>query len=192
MSYDDLKKYIARFPGKRVLVIGDVMLDEYVEGDAERISPEAPIPVLLQRSVRYVLGGAANVAANVAAQGGKVTLVGVVGKDSRARMLTRLCRSFSIAPNLKADPARPTTSKLRFISGHHQLVRIDIEEKMPVTGVVEHDIIRTIRALPSHDIVIISDYAKGCVTRNILAAVRARFGAARVIADMKPLKPHLS
>jgi rfaE bifunctional protein kinase chain/domain len=186
MNYDSFKKYIAKFPGKKVLVIGDVMLDEYIDGDTERISPEAPIPVLLQRSVHHVLGGAGNVVANVAALGGTVTLIGVVGKDLHANILKRLLRSSRITSHLQVDTKRPTTSKLRFISGHHQLVRIDIEEKKPISGVIERGVIRAIRSLPSHDIVIISDYAKGCITEPVLSAIRRRFGPNRIIADMKP------
>src|SRR3990167_7899066 len=105
----DGSRYIKEFARKRVLVVGDLMIDEYIDGSADRISPEAPIPVLLQKSVRHCLGGAGNVAANVSALGGVVTLLGVVGKDAHANILKQLCRKEGIAPRFIIDRVRPTT-----------------------------------------------------------------------------------
>ncbi len=179
-------KLISQFPKKRILVIGDIMLDEYFEGVAERISPEAPIPVLLQKNVRHVLGGAGNVAANAAALGAHVTLIGLVGADERARTLRTLCSKYNIRVRFFTEAGRPTTTKMRFVSGHHQLVRIDIEESRPIAAKTESALIRAIAVLPDHDIVIISDYAKGCMSAKIVTALHKRFGASRIIADMKP------
>lgn len=182
---------IDEFTKKKVLVVGDVMLDEYIEGTAERISPEAPIPVLLQKSVRHVLGGAGNVAANVASLGGSVTLVGVVATDARGKILASLAREKGIVTKFITDGSRPTTTKIRFVSGHHQVVRIDIEESHPLPKGSEARLIRLISSLPQHDIVIVSDYAKGVVTKNVMAALKKRFGAKNIIADMKPSNVHI-
>ena len=184
---NDLSSLVRDFSRQRVLVLGDVMLDEYIDGVVDRISPEAPIPVLLQKKVRHTLGGAGNVAANAAALGAKVTLIGVVGTDPRGKILGQLARKSRIASRILPDTSRPTTTKIRFVSGHHQLVRIDIEEAHPIAGVMEGRMIRMIRSLPSQDAVIISDYAKGVVTKNVLKALRAHFGAKKIIADMKPV-----
>lgn len=182
----DVSKFIAQFSKKKILVIGDVMLDEYRVGTADRISPEAPIPVLLQKSVRYVLGGAGNVAANAAALGAHVTLMGIVGTDGPAKVVRNLCREKNIAPRFLIDMDRPTTTKIRFVSGHHQLVRIDIEDTHVLTGKEETQMVALIRKLSKHDFVIVSDYAKGCITKKVLDALRAKFGAHHIIADMKP------
>ncbi len=181
----DAPSYIKQFPKKRVLVIGDVMLDQYIEGSAERISPEAPIPVLLQKSIRNVLGGAGNVAANAASLGARVTLIGVVGADVQARELRRLCAKSQVLAKF-VTAKRPTTTKMRFVSGHHQLVRIDMEDASRIPPPIEAQIVRMIRALPRHDAVIISDYAKGLMGKKIVDALREKFGAELLIADMKP------
>ena len=186
MNYDPLQ-FIKEFPKKKVLVVGDLMLDEYIDGSAVRISPEAPIPVLLQKSVNHRMGGAGNVAANAAALGAKVTLVGVVGKDTNARILTRLTRARKIHSHFLVDPSRPTTTKVRFVSDHHQLVRIDIEEARPLSRALEKQMIRAIRSLSAHNIVIVSDYGKGAITKRVPVALKSKFGAANIIADMKPI-----
>lgn len=183
----DLSSLVRDFSKQRVLVLGDVMLDEYIDGVVDRISPEAPIPVLLQKKVRHTLGGAGNVAANASALGAKVTLIGVIGTDPRGKILGQLSRKSRIAPRIISDTSRPTTTKIRFVSGHNQLVRIDIEETHPISTAVEKRVIRMIRSLPSQDAVIISDYAKGVVTKNVLKALRVHFGAQKIIADMKPV-----
>ncbi|MDP3645520.1 MAG: PfkB family carbohydrate kinase [bacterium] len=182
----EFSKSIAQFSKKKILIIGDVMLDEYRAGTADRISPEAPIPVLLQKSVRYVLGGAGNVAANVAALGASATLVGVLGNDGHAKVVRNVCREKNIAPRFLIDTGRPTTTKIRFVSGHHQLVRIDIEDTHVLMGKEETQMVALIRKLSKHDFVIVSDYAKGCLTKKVMHALRAKFGAHRIIADMKP------
>jgi rfaE bifunctional protein kinase chain/domain len=190
MNSDPLK-YISQFRKKKVLVIGDIMLDEYIGGTAERISPEAPIPVLLQKSVRYILGGAGNVAANVAALGGQVTLMGLVGADERARHLSQLAKKASIATRFLTDIKRPTTTKIRFVVGSHQLVRMDIEDSRLASASMTTKLVTSIKALPHFDIVIISDYAKGCVGKKVVDALRKRFGNSAIIADMKPTNASL-
>ena len=137
--------------------------------------------------MREVLGGAGNVAANAAALGGKVTLMGIVGNDARAKTLARLCGAQGIRAMLFDDSARPTTAKVRFVAGHHQLARIDIEETKPIARALEARVVKKIHSLPKHDMVIVSDYAKGCLTKGIVQALRARFGEHTIIADMKPV-----
>ena len=186
----DGSRYIKEFARKRVLVVGDLMLDEYIDGSADRISPEAPIPVLLQKSVSHRLGGAGNVAANAAALGSTVTLIGVVGKDARGKVLTKLTREKRIRPRFLVDSTRPTTTKVRFVSGHHQLVRIDIEEARPISRALEKQMVQTIHTLPAHHVVIVSDYGKGAITKGVLVALKAKFGAENIIADTKPAHAH--
>ncbi len=183
---NDVHSFTAQFPKKRILVIGDVMLDEYIEGQAERISPEAPIPVLLETSVTHILGGAGNVAGNVASLGGKATLMGIVGNDADAPILGKLCKSRKIDTKFIVDVSRPTTKKMRFVANGHQLVRIDKESAAAMSEKVEAHLINAIKKLPAYDMVIVSDYAKGCITERVLAALAKRFGADKIVADMKP------
>jgi rfaE bifunctional protein kinase chain/domain len=177
---------VNQFTGKRVLVVGDVMLDEYIEGTAERISPEAPIPVLLQKNVRHVLGGAANVAANCASLGARVTLVGHIGEGERAVIVKKLCKDAKIDARFVSEKGRPTITKMRFVSEHFQLVRIDIEDTKPLSERSEQALVTLIKALPKYDVVIISDYAKGLVSQTIVESLKKKFGAGNIIADMKP------
>lgn len=164
--------------GCRVLVIGDVMLDEYLRGEVTRISPEAPVPVLEVRAHDWRLGGAANAAANIQALGGATTVVGVVGIDDTAAILGRRLAELGIANALVADPARPTSKKTRLVAQQQQIVRVDHESRAAVTGDVAAEVVRAIdRALPGVDAVVVSDYAKGVITepvaRHALEAARA-------------------
>ena len=172
-----------------VLVLGDIMLDRYVLGDVRRISPEAPIPVLRAASRRAVLGGAANVAQNVAALGARVMLVGVVGMDDAANEIGRLLAAGpGIVSCLVPTPSRPTTVKTRFMTGGHQLLRLDEEEIGPIeAGIAAQVLAEFEAALPRADVVVLSDYAKGVLTDAVLAGAvaRARAAGRPVIADPK-------
>lgn len=180
---------LPRFAECRVLVLGDIMLDRYVLGDVRRISPEAPIPVLKAQARRAVLGGAANVAQNVAALGAGAVLVGVVGMDDAATEISRLLAAApAIAACLVPAPARPTTVKTRFMSGSHQLLRLDEEESGPLDAALETQVLAGFEhALAQADVVVLSDYAKGVLTDRVLAGAvaRARAAGRRVIADPK-------
>jgi D-beta-D-heptose 7-phosphate kinase/D-beta-D-heptose 1-phosphate adenosyltransferase len=180
---------LPRFAACRVLVLGDVMLDRYVLGEVRRISPEAPIPVLKAEARRAVLGGAANVAQNVAALGAQAVLVGVVGMDDAATEIGRLlAASPAITACLVPVPRRPTTVKTRFMSGGHQLLRLDEEESGPIEPALEAQVIAEFaQALPRADIVVLSDYAKGVLTDRVLAdaIAAARTAGKPVIADPK-------
>ena len=177
------------FSARLVLVLGDVMLDRYVLGEVRRISPEAPIPVLRAEQRRAVPGGAANVARNIASLGARAILVGVAGADAAAGELDALLRAMGpIVPDLVRDASRPTTVKTRFMSGPHQLLRLDEEASGPIAADVEDAVLAAFaRALPDCDVVVLSDYAKGVLTDRVLAQAIAQACRAGVpvIADPK-------
>jgi D-beta-D-heptose 7-phosphate kinase/D-beta-D-heptose 1-phosphate adenosyltransferase len=160
-----IRQFIDQLSSVRVLVVGDVMLDTYVSGSASRISPEAPVPVVGVTKRRYVPGGAANVAANVAALGAKAFLAGVSGvDDSAVRLRTELENTGIDAQCLIEDEARPTTTKTRITAGGQQIVRFDEEDVSALpdsVGTALRD--RCREQLPQVDACVISDYAKGVI-----------------------------
>ena len=175
------------FTGCRVVVVGDVILDKYLSGSVERLSPEAPVPVLLREAERAVLGGAANVAANLAELGAEVVVVGVAGCDEAGSTLVDLLRAYPKlnADRLVTDPDRPTTCKIRVMSGAHQMVRIDAESRMGIAAAIEEAVSSAIRdSLPQADVVVLSDYAKGLCNDRIIRTVigsTAEAGKASII-----------
>lgn len=174
----------------RVAVIGDLMLDVYLEGEVERISPEAPVPVVRLSSERAVAGGAANVAANVAHLGGRVDLVGCAGPDEGYAALSRLLdRHGTISRDrVVVDAARRTTRKTRLLGHNQQIARIDDEDRGPLPAEVDARVAeRAADALAEADVAILSDYGKGVVSDRLLAAVFGRAAALgrRVIVDPK-------
>jgi D-beta-D-heptose 7-phosphate kinase/D-beta-D-heptose 1-phosphate adenosyltransferase len=175
------------FTGCRVVVVGDVMLDTYLSGSVERLSPEAPVPVLLREAERAILGGAANVAANLAALGAEVVVIGVIGRDQAGSMLLDLLRAYPKlnADRLVADPDRPTTCKTRVMSGAHQMVRIDAESRIDIAAGVEEAVASAIRdSVPRADVVVLSDYAKGLCNDRVIRTVidsAAALGKASII-----------
>ena len=183
-----LAAYLPLFSGCRVLVLGDVMLDRYVLGDVGRISPEAPIPVLRAQGARSVLGGAGNVARNVAALGAEAVLVGLIGDDAAGVEIGAvLARTPGLTDALLRARGRATTVKTRFMAGVHQLLRLDEEETGAITLEQEDAILAAFRAaLPRCGIVVISDYAKGLLTDAVLARVIA---AARAAGRMVVIDP---
>ena len=171
-----------------LLVVGDVMLDVYVTGKVERISPEAPAPVLRHGGGREVAGGAANVAANIARLGARVRLIGVVGQDQEAGRLAQLLAEAGVAFDPIVDPDRPTTVKTRVMSGAHQMLRVDRETDAPIAVALEAAMLRGVAsALPDVQGVVLSDYAKGALSDGVLkgaiAAARAR--NAQIFVDPK-------
>jgi len=157
----DLRLRSSDGPRKIVAVIGDIMVDRYLTGRIERISPEAPVPVLVHNHERTVAGGAANVAMNIASLGCAVHLVGAIGSDADGEDIRTLLSDAGISPEwLVVDPGRPTISKTRVVSGRQQLVRIDRELTGRLASEVEDRIIRAAEAAISKaDIVVLSDYA---------------------------------
>ncbi len=190
MDLASLQSLLGALAGKRVACVGDLMLDRFVYGSVSRVSPEAPIPVLARQRELKMLGGAGNVARNIAALGGSVALVGVIGGDAEGHEASRLVGEEEpvIEGYLVTDASRPTTLKTRFVSGGQQLLRVDLEESRPVSGEVEQRLIRTLRdAARGAGVILISDYGKGVVTDAVIAAAReaAAETGARVIVDSK-------
>lgn len=183
-----LRTVVDQLRGCRVLVIGDVMLDEYLKGDVSRISPEAPVPVLEVRSTDYRLGGAANTAANIQTLGGVSTLIGVVGRDETAKVLAQQLGKLGIGDALISDPSRPTSKKTRLVAQQQQIVRIDHEKRGPIEGEIARGLLRALEyALTTVQAVVLSDYAKGVITPEIAAATirLARAAGVPVIVDPK-------
>lgn len=190
MDLAALQSLLGAIPGKRVACIGDLMVDRFVYGAVSRVSPEAPIPVLARAREIEMLGGAGNVARNVASLGGGVALVGLIGGDAEAHSASRLvgAEEPAIEGYLVTDAERPTTLKTRFVSGGQQLLRVDLEESRPAVGDVEQRLVRTVRdAVQGAGVVLISDYGKGVVTEAVIAAAReaAAAAGARVVVDSK-------
>src|SRR5215470_20391919 len=143
----------------RLLIVGDVMLDRYWFGEVERISPEAPVPIVKIARSEERPGGAANVARNAAALGAQVALISVVGDDDAGRSLERLLSAERVRTSLHRDPSLPTTVKLRVVGRQQQLIRIDFET-LPSHEVLATRLADYERLLPDSDIVILSDYGK--------------------------------
>ncbi|MFH0299609.1 D-glycero-beta-D-manno-heptose-7-phosphate kinase [Bradyrhizobium sp. 31Argb] len=189
-DFETLSQALSR---QTVLCIGDLMLDEFVYGEVSRISPEAPAPVIAVQRSETNVGGAGNVARNIASLGGRCIFVGLVGEDETgARLRAALAAERGIESRLVCDSARPTTRKVRFVSEHFSthMLRADWEQAQPAAGEIEQQLIDTIiPELARADIVLLSDYAKGVLTarviRNTIDAAR-KLGK-RVIVDPKSL-----
>ena len=177
----DLSAVLRRFPGQRILVIGDVILDRYWWGEASRLSPEAPVPVVRKQSATVRPGGAANTAANLAALGATPLLVGLVGQDPAATELYAALLACDVRADwLVTENARPTTTKTRIIASHQQIVRVDEEEVLPTPREVEERALEVIaECLERCAAVVVSDYAKGFLTPSLLKFAIGQSGARR-------------
>ncbi len=172
----------------RALVVGDVILDRYLIGKVDRISPEAPIPVVLKSGERSVLGGAANVARQIAHYGASAIIVGFVGEDAWGRELIRLSGASGVTTSFVTDPGRPTSVKTRVIAQNQQVVRIDAEEAAMASDALKAELIGRIEAaLADVDVVILSDYAKGVLQDDMAAHIIAlcRGAGLPVLVDPK-------
>ena len=187
----NFKELVGDFKNRKILVLGDVMLDLYIRGTVDRISPEAPVPVIVENRRDYVLGGAGNVAANVEALGGKVFLASVYGRDAEGKILKKVCRSKRIAPHFVSESGRPTTTKTRAVAVHHQLLRVDRESQSPIKSATENKLISLLGKVKDVDFVVVSDYAKGCVTEKAMRFLRRRFGGKKIAVGAKPSQAHL-
>jgi len=178
------------FSGKKILVIGDVMLDRYLNGRVERISPEAPVPVVMEENILEMPGGAGNVARNITSLGAQAVLIGVLGRDSAGeKLMTCLIREGIDCSGLICCPSRVTTQKTRVVSGNQQLLRIDREEAVQVESHVLNNITGFVEQIKdSVDGVILSDYDKGVITRELIEFINSVFPVERypVIVDPKP------
>ncbi len=168
----------------RVLVVGDVMLDRYWFGEVHRISPEAPVPVVRVSRSEDRLGGAANVARNAAVLGAHVTLIGVVGADDSGAAVKRLCAEEGVSTDLMVDASVPTTMKMRVLGRQQQLLRVDFEQT-PSPGTLAELANKVALHLADHDVLVLSDYAKGVLdqVQDLIELARAK--ACVVLVDPK-------
>jgi D-beta-D-heptose 7-phosphate kinase/D-beta-D-heptose 1-phosphate adenosyltransferase len=190
LDFETLSQTLA---GTTVLCIGDIMRDEFVYGEVSRISPEAPAPVIAVQRSESNVGGAGNVARNIAALGARCIFVGLIGDDEAGRALqSALAEEARIEPVLIVDPSRPTTRKVRFVSEHFSthMLRADWEHAKPAAPGIEQRLLDAVAPLLARaDIVLLSDYAKGVLTPRVIRAVidAARARGVRVIVDPKSL-----
>jgi D-beta-D-heptose 7-phosphate kinase/D-beta-D-heptose 1-phosphate adenosyltransferase len=194
LQRDRARALASRFPSASVLVVGDVMLDQFLIGRVTRISPEAPVPIVQFDREENRIGGAANVAHNILALGGHTTVVGLVGNDQAAATLrTTLAQGRVSDEGLVVDPERPTTTKVRVVTDRHQQVaRVDYEQDHEASGTVETTLIERAVALAANvGAIVVSDYLKGAVTKRLvseLASVARRRGVPLLV---DPKIPHL-
>jgi len=182
----DIAKVVERFAGLRVGVLGDVMLDRYLFGEVERISPEAPVPVIdaIPEKERELVGGAANVAANLALAGAKVHLFGVVGDDSPGEKLRALVASAGITAHLAVDPHRHTTVKTRVVARSQQVLRIDQEDRGDVPGAIASKLVESLGEVEL-DALILEDYDKGVLSGDVIGGARDTMASRLVAVDPK-------
>ncbi|MGE3842349.1 MAG: D-glycero-beta-D-manno-heptose-7-phosphate kinase [Vicinamibacterales bacterium] len=189
-----LGDWIARFPGRRVLVVGDVMLDHFIHGSVSRISPEAPVPVVRFEREHFRLGGAANVAHNLRAYGAEVNLVGLIGRDEAAGRLETALQTEGIeTTHLVRCPTRRTTCKTRIVTSRNQQVgRLDYEEDSDIGGELEAQVIEKVGTLTrSADAVVVSDYLKGTVTTRVMQSLIATLAPLGRPVLVDPKIPHI-
>lgn len=189
MNPDTLVALIPKMAGHHLLVVGDVILDEYLIGRTDRLSREAPIPVLEFERREYIPGGAANPSMNIAALGSHALQMGIVGDDPDALALRDILRSKGIDPSgLLSDPSRPTTTKTRIMAHMglrfpQQVARIDRIDRRPINEEVEQQIISSLGSLMSNvKAVMVSDYLTGLLTNSVVAAVREVSRSRQILA----------
>lgn len=197
-SIANLKKIVPRMKGKRIGVLGDLMLDRYLWGTASRLSPESPVPVVEFEKQEQFLGGAGNVAANLAALGVRVEAFGVTGgakagEDEAARALRSCLRALGVSDRgVVVDPDRVTTVKTRIIARHQQIVRLDQESRLALGKEVEDNVFRKFAAAVAKlDGLILSDYDKGVITDSLSERVFTHSHKANVPVFVSPKKPRL-
>lgn len=187
-----LKSIISKFSNVKILVIGDLILDEYIYGDVERISPEAPVPVVWANEKKFLPGGSSNVASNIFSLGAGVSLVGIVGRDDRADILLAELKKRHIDTNGVFEVFnRYTSVKTRIIAGHQQVVRVDWENIEKIKQSLEdkiEDFIR--RNIKKFDAVIIEDYGKGLITPRLATCVVSQAKANNKIITVDPKEDH--
>lgn len=173
MNFDKIKKVVANFKNANVLVIGDLILDEFIWGDVSRISPEAPVPVVWVKNESFMPGGASNVANNLRALGASVSIVGIIGDDDRGAILKGELEQKGVdTKGIFADPSRPTILKTRVVAQHQQVVRIDKERVGLPSEEIQARMMEYIKgAIGGADAVIIEDYGKGVISPKLLKKV---------------------
>jgi len=185
-----LLKILDNFRGKKILVIGDIMLDKYIWGDVSRISPEAPVQVVNVLRETYEAGGAANVANNISALSGDALMIGITGNDDARKILVEELRKKNIDVNgVLIDKDKPTTQKVRILGKSQQLLRVDYENKEHVHEIIENSIISFVeKNIKNIDVVVISDYAKGVLTPKVSKKIIdiSKQNKKIIIVDPKP------
>ncbi len=182
---------LQRFRSARVLIVGDVMLDEFIWGQVSRISPEAPVPVVWVQRESVMPGGAANVANNIAALGGSVSVVGLIGEDRWGELLRSELASRTIDTSGIIRVKRPTTVKTRVIAHHQQVVRVDREQPEALPDGAVSRLIEAVRArIADADAVILEDYGKGVITRKLLESIIPVARSHRKIITVDPKEEH--
>ena len=177
---DELKNFVAEeMSACKILVVGDVMLDKYYFGEVTRISPEAPVPIARVMEIKETLGGAANVAHNLALLGCQTSIIGQIGRDNHGEIFLSKLKSCGVDYSGVIESSKPTTTKTRVISGHQQMIRLDFEDASELDGAATDELLKNFSAqVESVDGVIISDYGKGVCTkkicREIIGACRAQ------------------
>ncbi len=188
MSYN---KVLKEFGKQRILVIGDLILDRYIWGKVDRISPEAPVPIVEVTKEDFLLGGASNVANNIRALGGSATIVGVIGNDRAGDVLTNLLDKQGIRCQGVVRCSRNTIVKTRIIAHNQQVVRFDREDKERLDGKISKEILEYIRGvLPDHNAVIISDYKKGVVSSELIGEVLKSAKPSHIFVSVDPKVSH--
>ncbi|MDD2702900.1 MAG: D-glycero-beta-D-manno-heptose-7-phosphate kinase [Candidatus Omnitrophica bacterium] len=188
----NLKEIVGRFDKAKILVIGDLILDEYIWGTVDRISPEAPVPVVWAKKRTHVPGGAANVAYNIKAFDAEVCLVGVVGKDKNAQVLfSELKKRKIVTGGIFIDPGRYTTVKTRIIAGHQQVVRLDWEHEESLSRQANQKILGFMRKnIRFFDAVIIEDYGKGVINKELVSEMVSLVHGAGKYITVDPKEEH--
>ena len=185
-----LLKILDNFRGKKILVIGDIMMDKYIWGDVSRISPEAPVQVVNVLRETYEAGGAANVANNISALSGDALMIGITGNDDARKILVEELRKKNIDVNgVLIDKDKPTTQKVRILGKSQQLLRVDYENKEHVHEIIENSIISFVeKNIKNIDVVVISDYAKGVLTPKVSKKIIdiSKQNKKIIIVDPKP------
>ncbi len=172
---EELGNKLSQLNGHKVIIVGDICLDEYVRGDVSRISPEAPVPVVAVSSTETRLGLSANVAQNIKSLGGEPLLVGLMGSDEGAIKLKNHFKSHEISSEyLVEDTTRPTILKTRFMNGNHHLLRVDHEKRKYISSDIEAKILQKIEsAIGAASAIVIQDYAKGTITKSLSQSIVA-------------------
>jgi rfaE bifunctional protein kinase chain/domain len=187
-------KKLDYFKNINVVIIGDIILDKYIFGDVNRISPEAPIQIVNVIKEKHMLGGAANVASNIAALDGKAFLFGVVGNDKSKDLLFERMKNHDIDINgVIVDEKRTTTKKIRVLSKNQQLLRIDYEDVDFVDENITDQIVNALECIRKIDIIIISDYAKGLISQKLMDEINSLVAKdnIKIIVDPKPANKKL-
>jgi len=191
----DTDEMLNRFKDATVLVVGDIILDEFIWGKVDRISPEAPVPVVTVNKETQLLGGAANVVNNIRSLGGRVFLSGLVGGDERGRKILSLLEEKGVPiGGVLIDPRRPTTAKTRIVAHSQQVVRFDREDRALISQGYADSLVSYVRDTMSHaDTVVIADYGKGVVTEQLVQAVThiSKHQRKAVLLDPKINRFHL-